>query len=175
NLGQPAAPEVTISYLQLPESSPIAHMFMGIAPGFAIQTQGSIEGMSSAIQRVIKEEAPGFAVDGISPMNTAISDHMRARRMALQISSVFGMLALALSMAGIYGVLAYITGQRTREIGIRLALGATRDRVMFFVLRIGLTAIASGLIVGIISGMLASRWIRAYLYGVSLYDPISYL
>ncbi|HKW19650.1 MAG TPA: ABC transporter permease [Terriglobales bacterium] len=175
NLGQAAAPEVMISYGQLPPSSPIAHMLLGIASGFAVQTDRTERSIASTIQAVVKQEAPGFALDSVSSLESDISDHLQTRRTALQLSSIFGALALLLSMAGVYGVLAYITGQRTREIGIRLALGATREKVMMFVLRIGAVAVVSGVIVGFAGALLACRWIRTFLYGVSAYDPLSYL
>ncbi len=175
NLGQPAAAELTISYQQLPPSSPIAHMLLGIAPGFVVQTDRTEGSIASIVQEVVKQEAPGFALDSVSSMNAAISEHLRTQRTALQLSSTFGALALMLSMAGVYGVLAYITGQRTREIGIRLALGATREKVVVFVLRIGSVAVTAGLLFGFAGALLASRWIRAFLYGVPGYDPVSYL
>ena len=175
NLGEPADPKIMISYLQLPRSSPIAHMMMGLAPGFAVQAEREQHGLASVIQGIVKEDAPEFALDEVSSMNAAISGHLRTRRTALQLSSVFGGLALMLAMAGVYGVLAYLTGQRTREIGIRLALGATREKVMIFVPRIGSVAVVSGMSAGFAGALLACRGIRSFLYGVSAYDPVSYL
>jgi ABC-type antimicrobial peptide transport system permease subunit len=94
--------------------------------------------------------------------------------MASQLASALGLLALVLASLGIYGVTAYSVSQRTREIGIRVALGADRRAVLRLVLGQGLRLLAIGVALGISGGAAASRLISSLLYGLSPFDPITY-
>jgi predicted permease len=174
-LGGTAQPEIAISYLQLPPGSPLSHMMLGIATAFAVRTAGPQEGIVSAVQGAVKAEAAEFALDGLDSLDAAVADQLRERRAAVQLSSGFGILALLLSVAGVYGVLAYLASQRVREMGIRLALGATRGNVVGLVFRQGIIPVVTGLIVGSAGAVGAARWVRAFLYGTSSYDPLSYM
>ena len=86
---------------------------------------------------------------------------------------LFSGATLFLSAVGLYGVLAYFVGQKTREIGIRMALGAQARNIVNLVVKQGLWPVAVGLTIGILTGLLLARFIEALLYGVSAYDPIT--
>ena len=94
--------------------------------------------------------------------------------MGAALLSIFGALALALAVIGIYGVMAYSVAQRTQEIGIRMALGADRGRITSMVLREGMTSVAAGLALGIAGALALSRLVSGLLFGVGPTDPICY-
>src|SRR5262249_59079420 len=90
------------------------------------------------------------------------------------MSGSFGLLALALAAIGIYGVMAYAVSQRTREIGIRIALGARRGDVLRLVAGRGMTLVAIGLLIGLIAALLVTRLMESLLYDVSATDPLTF-
>ena len=120
-------------------------------------------------------DAPEFAIDDLSPLDQMVQDQMKSQRLALEITSVFAWIALSLAAAGLYGVLAYLVGQRVREIGIRLALGATREQVFALIFGRGLWMVGLGLLVGSAAALLAGRWIQSFLFGVTPHDPLTYV
>jgi ABC-type antimicrobial peptide transport system permease subunit len=97
-----------------------------------------------------------------------------APRMGALLLAVFGALALALASIGVYGVMAYSVGQRTRELGIRVALGATTSEVRGMVLRQGLVLSGVGIAIGIASALLLTNLVSNLLYGVSPMDPVTF-
>jgi putative ABC transport system permease protein len=96
------------------------------------------------------------------------------RLMATQIIGVFGALAFAVAMAGIYGVMAFLVAQRTRELGIRVALGADRPAIRRLVLGGSLRLATIGILFGIVASVAASRWVQSQLFGVSAIDPATF-
>jgi predicted permease len=103
-----------------------------------------------------------------------IAGTLSLNRMLATVAAVFGGLALALAMAGLYAVLAYTVARRSREIGIRMALGAERNQVIAMVLRDAFVLIGLGLLAGIPLSLAASRWISSYLFGLKPQDPVTY-
>jgi ABC-type antimicrobial peptide transport system permease subunit len=96
-------------------------------------------------------------------------------RLAGGALGVFGMLGLILASVGIYGVMSYSVAQRTREIGIRMAIGAARSEVIGLVMRQGLTLVAIGAVIGLAAAAGASTLIRGMLYGASAFDPVTFI
>ena len=96
------------------------------------------------------------------------------KRLAASITSGFGILALLVATAGIYGVMAFLVAGRSREIGIRMALGADRGAVQRLVFRSSLVAVVTGAVLGVAAALVASRWIASELYGVTATDPATY-
>jgi putative ABC transport system permease protein len=96
------------------------------------------------------------------------------RRFTMILLAGFAVLGLVLAAIGIYGVLAYSVARRTREIGVRMALGAARARVVRMVLRDSLAPVVAGSVIGIAGALLATRLMRTLLYGVSATDPLTY-
>jgi ABC-type antimicrobial peptide transport system permease subunit len=93
----------------------------------------------------------------------------------VQIGSLFALLALLLTVFGIYGVLAYSVSQQTQEIGIRMALGATPAQVVGMVMRNGMRIVVAGMGVGLIAFFASSRLLQSLLFGVSAHDPLTLL
>jgi ABC-type antimicrobial peptide transport system permease subunit len=108
-------------------------------------------------------------------MNEVVADSLAQRRFAVQVVGLFGVLALLLASIGIYGVMAYSVSQRTREIGIRVALGASRANIMKWVLRQGLILICIGLAAGLLAAVIVTRLLRTLLFGVTATDIITYV
>ena len=104
-----------------------------------------------------------------------IADAIWRPRFSAWIFSVLGVLALALTSAGVYGVVAYTTALRTREIGIRLAMGATPRDVMGVVLRGAMTPLLAGLAVSFAAALMVSRILASILYEISGTDPVAYV
>ena len=111
----------------------------------------------------------------VVPVATLLSDTLARRRLALSLLGAFGTGALLLAAVGLYGAIAYSVTQRTRELGIRLALGATRASVLALVLRSGLWLALAGAAVGLVGAAAAARGIRTLLFATAPTDPASYL
>ena len=174
SIGSSARPELMISYQQLPSSGFLTHFLAGISASFAVRTDTTTAETASDIKTVVAQEAPELAIDKIRPMRDAVSDNLSNQRMAAEISSAFAWLSLLLAVAGLYGVLAYVTAHRIREIAVRMALGATRWKVCALVAKQGLCMVAAGTALGSILALLASHWIKSFLYGTTTHDPITY-
>ena len=101
------------------------------------------------------------------------SDSVNTRRFNLLLVGVFALTALLLAMAGVFGVLAYSVAQRTREIGVRIALGATPAGILRMVLAQGLLTIGIGTVIGLAGSLLLTRTMRSLLFGVSPNDPLT--
>jgi hypothetical protein len=108
-------------------------------------------------------------------MDEVVADSLAQRRFAVQVVGLFGVLALLLAGIGIYGVMAYSVSQRTREIGIRVALGASKGNIMKWVLRQGMILICIGLAAGLIAAFAVTRLLRTLLFGVTTTDLITYV
>jgi ABC-type antimicrobial peptide transport system permease subunit len=108
-------------------------------------------------------------------MNDVIADSIWRPRFSAWIFSALGSLALLLTSAGVYGVVAYITALREREIGIRVALGASPRTVIAVIMRGAMIPLAAGLAVSLVAALLLSRLLSSLLYEISSTDPVTYL
>jgi putative ABC transport system permease protein len=132
-------------------------------------------GMFAALLRAtVAELDPNVPVSDVAAMDDIITSSMARPRFAMSLLSAFAAIALLLGAIGIYGVIAYSVSQRTREIGIRMALGATPARAMWLVLRRGAILTAAGLLLGTAAGLGTSRLLTGLLYGVSATDPMTF-
>ena len=104
---------------------------------------------------------------------TQIDNSLSTERMIASLSAVFGLLATLLAVIGLYGVMAYAVAQRTREIGIRMALGAARDNVIWMVMREVLVLVAIGVVAGIVASIGLTRVVQSQLFGLTPHDPLT--
>ncbi len=130
--------------------------------------------IAEAIKRVVWRLDPALPITDIAPMISVIGESVSARRFNLVVLSVFAALALILSFVGVYGVLAHLVAQRSREIGVRMALGAQRGDILRLMLRQAYPLIAWGLACGGTGALLVTRVLRTLLYGVSPTDPVTF-
>src|SRR5204863_3557008 len=126
--------------------------------------------LAAAVKREMQTIDPDQPVSAISTMEKNIGASLAARRLTMSLLGAFAGLALMLASVGIYGVMALSTTQRTRELGIRLALGASRGDVLRLVLRQGVLLVALGLAAGLLGAFAASRTVSSLLYGVGSLD-----
>jgi putative ABC transport system permease protein len=141
---------------------------------FYVRTWQPSDSAAASIRAAIAEIDPKLIVGELQTMQETIDTNLTAERAIAMLASVFGMLATLLAGIGLYGILAYSTAQRTREIGIRMALGARRVTVVGLILREVLMLAGGAVAVTIPVAMLATRSVRSELFGVSLADPVVY-
>jgi putative ABC transport system permease protein len=125
----------------------------------------------SSIQAALKSIEPNTVFLSTRTLEEVASESVRETRLALWLLGVFGITALALCAIGIYGVMSYVVRQRTRELGTRVALGATRSDIIWMVMRQGAIIAGLGTIIGLTAGVLAARLLISMVYGVSTSDP----
>lgn len=138
---------------------------------FALRTIGNPETLMASAQREIRRIEPATIIDQVQTMSQRVNDTLSPRRLNLVLFGLFSTLALVLAAIGLYGVVAYAAGQRTREFGIRMALGARRTNVLWLVLRQGLKLALIGVAIGLASAMALTRLLAKLLFGVDPTDP----
>jgi putative ABC transport system permease protein len=152
---------------------PYAQLEHPIGVQFYVQTTQSPEASEASIRKVIYDLDPTLVVSGLRTMEAQTELASFGERALAILAVGFSILALLLAAVGLYGVLAYSTEQRTREIGVRLALGAPRSSIVVTVLREMALIAAIATMVALPSVVLLARFFRSQLYGVSLYDPLT--
>ena len=131
------------------------------------------EVVSSATAALYRVD-PVLAFSSVHTMHELVSEATARRRFQTVLLSIFAAMAMALALIGFYGLLAYSTSQRGSEMGVRIALGASRAHVIQLVLRQGLSMVAAGLILGISLALVLTRLLASSLYGVSALDPMTF-
>jgi predicted permease len=149
---------------QVPFSIPLAH--------FAVRLAGEApEGIERALREAVWSVAPDVPVPTVRPMRSWMSASLAGRRFDSALFATFGAIALLLAAAGLYGTLLYAVRQQSRELGIRLALGAARGRVEREVVSRGLTLVAVGSVIGVAASWWVGRFVESRLYEVGAADP----
>ena len=138
-----------------------------------IRTAASPEALAEPIRREIQAVDPELPVFGVRSFHRIISDSLASRRFAMQVLGFFAATALLLAAIGIYGVMAYFTNQRVREIGVRMALGAQRSDVLKLVVRQGMALALVGVGVGFLAALAITRLMSRLLFGVGANDPFT--
>ena len=148
------------------ESAELAH-------GIVIRTSGSAPDLASALRREIGALDPVIPLLGMRTLQFDLDQNILVERLVAALSGFFGALALLLSAVGLYGVVAYAVTRRTREIGIRMALGAERRSVLWLVFRDAGKMVLLGAVIGLGAAFGATRLVQSFLYGVDAQDPVS--
>ena len=139
---------------------------------FALKAAGNTDSAVRALRAEIFRFDPDLAVFDVHSMSERVDLSLAARKTSMLLANAFGGVALFLAMLGIYGVLAYLVAQRTREIGIRVALGSSRGSILKMVLREGLQLVVVGLVFGIIAAVSMQKAVASEIYGVRALDPL---
>jgi hypothetical protein len=142
---------------------------------FHVRTSGSPLAVASSIRQVVRELDPQVEVTGPHTMDDLVNDRLRRERMLSQLAGFFRLTALALACLGLYGILSCAVARRTREIGVRIALGAQRYNVLSEIIRQGMILALVGCGLGIILAVALTRIVSSLLYGVTPTDPLPFL
>ncbi|HEX6974032.1 MAG TPA: ABC transporter permease [Vicinamibacterales bacterium] len=161
--GQPAIPQLFAPYAQRTVRS----------PRFVIRASGDPVQLGPAIREAVRGIDPNLAIPEIIPLERLISTSVARPRFYTSLLVLFAGVALALAATGIFGVMSYSVAQRSREISIRMALGAHAPGVLWMILRRGIALAGTGLLIGIVVTLLLARLLRAQLFGVGIVDPIT--
>jgi putative ABC transport system permease protein len=151
---------------------PLAQAPFNFAGQVLVRTASEPGSFAQALRSAVHAVDPNQPVENMQTLNDLRSEALAAPRLTATLLSVFAGLALLVTLAGIGGVIATSVSQRTREFGVRMALGASRGTVMAMVLRQGLTLVAIGLAIGIVAAAAAGRVLSTYLYQTTPRDPV---
>jgi predicted permease len=140
-----------------------------------VRTNGDPLAIAGSVRAAVREQDPALAVFALEPFVETVSRSVGERRFTMVVLGLLAAVALALAAIGIHGVLSYAVAQRTREIGIRLALGANPGRVRRQVVVEGLTLAALGALVGLAAAWAMTRGLSSLLFGVAPTDPVTFV
>ena len=166
-LGGPESPVRPEAYLAAAQGT-----FIGGT--LAIRTAGEPLAFADAVREAIRASLPEISEPEAVTMASLLGERIAQRRFNMLIVGLFGALALAIASAGLYGVMAYLVGQRTREIGVRLALGAPPAQVMRAVIGRGAVHTAAGVGIGIAAAWPLASLVESFLFEVGPHDPVVY-
>ena len=138
----------------------------------AVKTTGDSAGMVAAVRSRVAAIDPDLPLSDIQTMSERTSNSLLSQRLAMSLASLFGVIALLLSVVGLYSVLAFAVARRTREIGIRMALGSSPRGIFRLVFNEGLLVVASGLVLGLCGAIALGRALEDQVYGVRPTDPV---
>jgi len=174
SVGGTVQPLVMLSQQQIPTTSLFYQALLKTVVTFVVKTRGDIP-VTQGMRTVFHQLAPGFALDQFQTMQEAVDKNTFSQRLGLYLVGSFAGLAIAMVIAGLYGVLSQLVSYRRREIGVRMALGATRGSVATLVLRQGSILIGAGLVVGLMLAVATGRLIKGFLYEVKPLDASTYV
>jgi ABC-type antimicrobial peptide transport system permease subunit len=137
-----------------------------------IETHGTVPDLEERVRGELQQINPNLMITRWQSFSRQVDLGFSQQQMIVQLTSLFGLVALALAAIGLYGVTAYAVAQRTNEIGIRIALGANHGHVQKMVLREAFLKVGLGLLIGIPAALAAGRLIEAELFGVKVLNPL---
>src|SRR5262249_53091135 len=174
NLETPAQPDM---YLPLPQAHKDGVPFLRNSIYCVAKTNPEVGGGAynvSQLRAAIQSVDPNVAVGNVRQMTEVLAAALGSRRFSLLLIGSFAGAALFLAAAGLYAVISYGIQQRTREIGVRLALGATRGRILGMIFKEGAILLGAGVAIGLAIALLLARLVASQMYGISEYDPFSF-
>jgi putative ABC transport system permease protein len=192
NFRRKGNPEQTIEIVGVVRNSRVEDTYSPYSPAFyvpvsqhytsaqilQIRTAGPPEEIGPEVLTIVRELAPTAPVLSMRTMTDAVRNGaggLLLFNLGAKLTAALGLLGLALAVVGIYGVMAYTIGQRTQEIGVRIALGAQRRTILWMVSRQGLAIVGSGLAIGLLIALVIGRLVGDFLVGIGPTDPFTYI
>jgi predicted permease len=139
-----------------------------------VRTSGAPAGYAAQVRAVLRTVAPDLPAYNVVTLEERVTRSLARERLIARLLTVFGIIALAIAAVGIYGVLAYSVARRTRELGVRMALGARSIDIIRIVVVHSLALVGAGLVTGVVAALLLTRLIATLLFGVTPTDPIAF-
>ena len=173
SVGRSPKPLLLVPYEQVPSTSLFYQLLIKTVVFFAVKTHGNIA-VAPAMRDVFRQTAPDFALDNFQTMQQAVDTSNFSQRLGLYLTGAFAGMAVLMVIAGLYGVLAQLVSYRRREIGVRLALGSTRQKILGMFFKQGLILVLAGLVLGVVCALWAGRLVKSFLYGVKPLDAWTY-
>jgi predicted permease len=158
-------PDVYLSYYQSPRGRMMIYA----------RTAGDPLSIADAARRVLREVAPEAPVYDVRSLSSRVADASAYARFSAMLLAMFGAMALVLAAMGVYGVISFQAGQRTKELGLRVALGASPGSVERLMLRDGLAIALAGVLAGLVGALAVTRLLRSMLYDVAPTDPLTFV
>ena len=131
--------------------------------------------IAAAVRREVQAVDPGQPIYAVQTMNLVIENTVRDKSLNTTLMSVFAAVSLLLAVIGVYGVMSYTVAQHTREIGIRMALGAQPKAILKLIVGRGLVLVSAGVVIGVLASFGLTRFIEHMLFGVTSTDPLTFL
>jgi putative ABC transport system permease protein len=144
-------------------------------PHYLLRTAGDPAHFIETVRRAVQAIEPSRAVYGARPLSEYVASSLAEKRFQTMLLSMFGATALLLAMVGLYGVMTFLVSQRTREIGLRMALGAQRAQILRHVFGQGALMAAAGGAAGLLAAAVLARFIASLLFGVTVVDPVTFI
>jgi putative ABC transport system permease protein len=163
-LREESPPTLYVPYFQDPRNGPIS---------FILRTRTDPRPTMASLAAIVGRIDDSIGVKNVKTMVEVVNASVRQERIVAQFGSFFSIFALALACLGLYGVLSFAVARRTREIAVRVALGAQNRSVLFLVLGQGMKLVLLGSIIGVVASFLTARCVVSLLFGVSGYDPFT--
>ena len=160
---------------EIPEQAFVPYLGSRFLGGTTVylRTTADPNQLMSAVRSKVRDMDPNVPVYAMRTTEVQINNSLSTQRMIASLSAVFGFLATLLAVIGLYGVMAYTVAQRTREVGIRMALGADRGNVIWMVMREVLLLVAIGVVAGVIFSLALTRVVQSQLFGLTPHDPLT--
>jgi putative ABC transport system permease protein len=144
------------------------------AMNVVIRSAADASGLTAAVTREIRALDPDLPLYNVRTMSDRVDESLARRRFSMLLLTLFACVALGLAAIGVYGVMAYLVSQGTREVGIRMALGATPREIVMLVVRQGMTVAGVGVAAGLVGALAATRFMASLLFGVRSTDPVTF-
>jgi predicted permease len=171
--GDASLPEFDIDLMQFTPQDDLYPIIASFIMNISVRTHLVPDVTEKAIRTAVHQLQPDIAFDDLMPMKQIVDDSMGDQTLAARLLGIFGLAALLIAVAGIYGLLSYTVSQRTREFGVRLALGSQQSQILWLVLRHALLLLGIGLAAGISIAVAASSVMRTFIYGFHGYDIVT--
>ncbi len=171
SVAEQSQPEIEVCLPQITPDSGFYKFAENMAMDLAVRTERDPASIVPELRAIMRSASPELIGTNFTTMDQVVEDSYGSQQLVARLLEIFGGAALLLCVSGIYGLLAYLVTQRTRELGVRIALGAQRSQVIWLVMRQAVWMLVTGGVAGLMLAYLSSLVLRTFLYGVRPHDP----